>query len=74
MAYSRKNYLLRVVDIQTITLEHTNRGATQEWVYWNLIYPTYKISKATYYNYLAIPARRELSRMEEVKKSQLCLF
>lgn len=60
MAYNRKNKLQLIVDIQTVTLEHTRRGVTQRWVYDNVIYPTYRISRATYYSYLAVPAKKQL--------------
>ena len=65
MAHSRKNYLLRIVDIQELTLEHTKKGTTQEWVYKNIIEPRYRISKSTYYNYLAVPAKKELKILEQ---------
>lgn len=60
MAFNRRNKLQLIIDIQTVTLEHTRRGVTQKWVYDNLIYPTYRISRATYYGYLAVPAKRQL--------------
>ena len=58
MAYTNKNYINRVIDIQDITLEHTKRGVTQQWVFDNIIEPHYRISKRTYYKYLALPAKR----------------
>lgn len=74
MAYNRGNILKRMVEIQDITLEHTRRGVTQEWVYRNVIYPRFVISRATYYAYLSHPAKMELKRMEEVDATQLKLF
>ncbi|MDR1155281.1 MAG: hypothetical protein LBL04_11290 [Bacteroidales bacterium] len=70
MAYNRENILTRVVDIQNITWEHTGRGVTQEWVYNNVVFPKYVISKATYYAYLAMPAKRELQLLREKKQRQ----
>lgn len=58
MGYNKKNFIDRVIDIQELTLENTKRGVTQEWIYANIIFPEYKISKRTYYNYLALPAKR----------------
>lgn len=74
MAYNRKNKLQLIVDIQELTLEHTKRGVTQEWVYTELIYPRYRIAKSTYYNYLATTAHRDLRRIQEAEKLQQSLF
>ncbi|HIW97147.1 MAG TPA: hypothetical protein H9866_01460 [Candidatus Tidjanibacter gallistercoris] len=64
MAYNKRNKLTLIADIQTIVLEHTDRGVTQEWVYRNVIYPRYRISRTTFYNYLACPARALLKQMD----------
>lgn len=74
MAYNRRNILRRMVEIQDITLEHTRKGVTQEWVYNNVIYPRFVISRATYYSYLSYPAKMELKRQEEAETAQLKLF
>lgn len=63
-----------MVEIQDITLAHKKRGVTQEWVYVNEIYPRFMISRATYYSYLAYPAKRELRKVEEAEAAQLKLF
>ncbi|TCN63701.1 hypothetical protein CLV25_11551 [Acetobacteroides hydrogenigenes] len=68
MAYNRKNLLTKVVEIQEITLEHTRRGVNQEWIYFHLIFPQYRISKRTYYNYLGTAAKAELKRLNEQPK------
>jgi hypothetical protein len=72
--YNRKNILQRKIDIQNTTLEHTLRGVTQEWVYENIIFPTYRISRATYYNYLAENAKANLKKLEEAEQMQTSLF
>lgn len=72
MAYNKKNILTRIVDIQTITLDNTRRGVTQEWVYINIVYPQYRISRRTFYNYLSIPAKKLLKEREQNK--QMVLF
>lgn len=74
MAYNRKNLLRKIIEIQNTTLEHTEKGVTQEWVYKNLIFPHYLISRATYYNYLAIPAKAQLKKLTQAEKQQLKLF
>lgn len=63
MPYNRKNKLRLIIAIQNITLEHTQKGVTQEWVYMNIILPRYCISKRTYYSYLATPAKQELKTL-----------
>jgi hypothetical protein len=81
MAYNRKNILTRIIEIQNITLEHTRRGVTQEWVYQNIVFPTYHISKTTYYSYMASTAKKEMQALEgkerkekELKGRQLNCF
>lgn len=74
MAYTRKNRLQRILDIQQKTLEYTSQGVTQRYIYEKYIYPVYRISQSAYYNYLAIPAARELKRMEETDTLQTKLF
>lgn len=72
MAYNRRNLLTRISKIQEITLEHTRKGVTQEWVFKNVIYPNYTISRRTYYNWLSVNARGELRRLErEPRQMQL---
>lgn len=65
MAYNKRNKLERIIEIQNITLEHTGRGVSQEWVYNNVIFPRFRISRTTYYVYLGTPARRELRELLE---------
>lgn len=63
--YNRRNFLLRVKDIQDIYQEYHKRGCTDKYIYQTHIYPTYKIGRTTFYNYLAIPAVKELKELEE---------
>ncbi len=74
MAYTRENLLLRMIDVQEVTLEHTQKGVTQEWVFNNVVRPRYRISRKTYYNYLATPAKRQLKHLREVSSIQMQLF
>lgn len=78
MAYNKKNLLIKMIEIQDITLEHTKRGVKQEWVYTNVIWPQYRISRGTYYKYLAQPAKAELRRINDLKpkkgRDQMKLF
>lgn len=70
MAYNKNNLLLKMVEIQNITLEHTKRGVKQEWVYTNVIWPQYRVSRGTYYRYLAYPAKAELRQCNERKQKK----
>ena len=66
MAYNKKNHLRRIIDIQNITLEYKAKGCSQEWIYLKLIHPSYTISRATYYRYLATAAKAQLRRRESL--------
>lgn len=63
--YNRRNYLLRVRDVQNIYTEYHGRGYTDVYIYNTHIYPTFKISRTTFYSYLATPAERDLKELEE---------
>lgn len=63
--YNGRNRLLKIARIQEITLEHTSKGVTQEWVFENIIKPTYFINKRTYYKYLAVNAKADLKKMNQ---------
>ncbi len=64
MAYNRENLLRRVIDVQTTFKEHNKQGMVQEWIYTNIIHPKYKIGRTTFYNWLSIPAQRELEKIK----------
>lgn len=79
MAYTRNYLLKKIVEIQTIVLREKQRGASQIWIYRNLIADVYHLSESTFNNYLAINAKRELevlerSDREREKQKQLDLF
>lgn len=64
MAYNRKNLLIRVIAIQELVLQRQKQGVTQKWVYENEVYPRYFLSYSAFNNYLAMPAKRELEKLE----------
>jgi hypothetical protein len=64
MPYNKSNRLLRIIEIQEITKEHLARGTTERWVYKNIIYPRYFISERTFYQYLGIPAKAQLKKLQ----------
>lgn len=67
MGYNQRNLLMKIVEIQNITLAETKQEKSQKWVYENLINPRFSISIATYNNYLSCPAKRKLKEMESEK-------
>lgn len=77
MAYTRQNLLQRMIDIQELYKQHSQRhrgSSTDKWIYENLVFPTYRISRATFYDYLATNAKKELNDLLDAKKKQLTLF
>ncbi len=74
MSYTRKNLLQRQIDIQAIVLEHRAKGVKQKWVYENIVWPTYRISRRTFYDYLGNNAKAELKRLVAVEMQQPSLF
>lgn len=69
MAYNNKNLLKRIVDIQNIYLKYRDQGVTGEYIYANYVYPNYRISRKTFYNYLARNAKKELTDLKEKETS-----
>jgi len=64
MGYNRRNLLIKMLDVQNIYMEHSSRGATGKWIFNELIYPQFRISRATFYNYLGTNAKKELKQMD----------
>lgn len=63
MAYNNNNKFLRIKDIQDTYLLHKTDGNSTRWVYREIIYPRWKISIATLYNYLATNVKKELRQI-----------
>ena len=74
MAYTRKNLLRRMIDIQNITLEYKRIGVSQKRIFQDHIETQYRISRATYYEYLGTNAKLQLKQLEQCEKQQLQLF
>jgi hypothetical protein len=64
MAYNNQYLLERIVEVQNIVLEHTQKGVSQIWVYRNVIYPRFMISESTFKRYMAINAKKELKKVK----------
>lgn len=67
MAYNRRHFLERVIEIQDIVKAEKKHGKSQVWVFDNIIkkLPHVRISRSTFNNYMCINARRELAKLEE---------
>lgn len=74
MAYNNSNRYKKIIEIQNITLEQQDRGVTKKWIYDNIIKPRYFISRDCYFRYLAINAKRDLKKLEEIQRQQKSLF
>ena len=78
MAYSKKNRIQRIIDIQEIYKEHSKHhsgGCTDRYIYRELVFPVYRISERTFYEYLAEPSpKKQLAEITEAQKKQLSLF
>lgn len=71
MAYTRENLLKKIVAVQEIVLEAKKKGISQKHVYDNQIKDSFFISLATFNNYLAMNAKKELEQIEKRKKEKL---
>lgn len=75
--YNRKNILRRILWVQNVTLEHTQKGVSQQWVYDNIVYPRISVSIRTYYSYLGVNAKAEMRKLQpepSVKTVQMEMF
>lgn len=55
-----KHFLLRVIRIQEIDLFFTGKGFAREFIFTNIIYPHFFISRRSYYNFLNLNAKKDL--------------
>lgn len=67
MAYNRRYFLQRVVEVQDTAWPYIRRGVTQKYVYENYIKGQFKISFSTFSNWMGIPAKAELRKLEETE-------
>jgi hypothetical protein len=77
MAYNKKNYYTKIIEIQELTykLYHTENMYYTE-IYHQHIKPRYHISYRTFNEYLGVPAKRELKKIttKEVAQNKSSLF
>lgn len=76
MAYNRVNYYTKIIDIQNevLALKSQNEDMYYKEIYWQYIYPKWRISYRTFHTYLGINAKRELKLLKEKQKQQPTLF
>ena len=67
MAYSNRNLLERIIEIQEITLQYKDKGYFQKWIYENVIHEKFKVSYSTFNNYLSRNAKKEHSDIGRAK-------
>lgn len=63
MAYNNNNKFLRVKEVQDTYLLYKTDGNSTRYVYREYIWPRWKISMSTFYNYLAINVKKELRQL-----------
>ena len=63
-----------MIDVQEIYLEKQAIGLDATKIFNLHIYPVYKISRRTFYEYLGTNAKRELKELEQTEKAQLSIF
>lgn len=65
MAYNKKNYYRRIIEIQNlvINLQNKNGDIYMKTIYWEYIEPKYHISYRTFHTYLGINAKRKLKEL-----------
>lgn len=59
----RKNYLLRVKEVNEIYMKHYKRGIFVEHIYRDYIRNQFYISRSTFYSYLSVPYKKELEEL-----------
>lgn len=68
MAYNKKNYYEKVIQIQEITQNQMHKfGLTYKEIYYKFIEKQFHISRRTFQTYLEIPAKRELKKLQLTK-------
>ena len=70
MAFSRKNMLFRVKEVNELYVEKAKIGLTTEFIYRTFIKPRFHISRSTLYEYLAIPYDRQLKEICQREKAE----
>jgi hypothetical protein len=70
MAYNKKNYYKRVIEIQELTKELQELGLSNTKIYNDHVKDRYFICKNTFDTYLGVPAKRELKKLLQIEQQQ----
>lgn len=70
MAYTKRILLLKIIAVQEIVLREKKRGASQRWIFENLIKDVFFISEPAFNKYLARNAKKELKDLEKKEAEQ----
>ena len=65
MAFSRKNFLLRVKEVNELYKEKQRIGLSTEFIHRTFIAPQFHISRSTLYEWLTIPYAKQLREIAE---------
>lgn len=76
MAYTKENFLTKIIEIQTIVLHHRKQELFYKEIFHKYIQKQFHISKRTFDTYMGINAKKELRELRENKQNtnQLNLF
>ncbi len=72
--YNRRNYLLRVKAVNEVYLEHHSKGIPAERIFKDYIQKQFFIGRTRFFEYLTIPYKQELKKLDEVQQQQRTLF
>lgn len=70
MAYNKKNKLTKTIEVQKHFKQHYVVGMTIEHVYKNHIFPTFHISRTTFYKYMNVAAEKELQKIVDNEQNK----
>ena len=74
MAYNRKNHLKTVLFVQEFYLEQNKKGIPNTRIIEDLKLHNIHISQSTFYDYLTIPAKKQIKELQRKEKQQGVLF
>ena len=70
MAYTKKYFLERIKQVNEIYLQHANDGVSNEFIYHHYIREQFHISRTTFYQYLTIPYKTEIAKIQAQQAQQ----
>ena len=64
MAYNKRNKLMQMQMVIDAYLAAKTPDKSVQWVYRHIIFPNFRISRSTLYNYLNTPVKRMLKELD----------